>query len=262
MSRANDHGLTPEQFCQYQSVGITFPVRVMSSVEARRFRTDFEKLEFMMRRPLEYAAMTHLYFHWAYDLATWPKIVDAVEQILGPDVLVQGTLILCKHANDPSFVKWHQDFHYTNWNNSPAVSAWVALSDSTSQSGCLRVIPGSHNRGVLSHTDAKIEHNMLTYSVEIEGTAAIAVELQAGEMSLHQPDMIHGSAPNQSEDMRLGFIIRFVTPKFRQNQNPVIRARGSESCRHLAEVKRPSGNNLESSVAAWREFAEGRNLLK
>ena len=257
-----DIALTPEQIRQYERDGIAYPIRVMSVGEAQRFRAGFEELEAHLDRGMEYIAMAHLYFQWAYDLATWPKILDAAEKIIGPDVLIEGTLILCKHVNDRSFVKWHQDFHYTTQVSSPTVSAWVALSDSTCRSGCMRVIPGSHHEGVLQHVDTQIENNILRYSLEVDESPAIDIELRAGEMSLHQADIIHGSLPNESEDKRIGFIIRFVTPKFKQAVNPVVRARGEKACQGFILWDQRPEHDLESNFRAWKQFVQARNLVK
>lgn len=254
--------LSPEQVRQYERDGIAYPIRVMSPGEAQSFRVGFEELETHLRRKLEYVAMTHLYFRWAFDLATWPSILNAVEDILGPDVLIQGTLILCKQANAPSFVAWHQDVGYANQNFSPTVSAWIALSDSTSRSGCMRVIRGSHKEGLLPHSDTVVENNMVTYSVMVDESRARDIELRAGEMSLHQADIVHGSLPNQSDDKRIGFVVRFVTPQFKIPVNPVVRARGESVCQHLTFWAEPPEGNLDHSVRAWKEFVRGRNLYK
>lgn len=257
-----DNSLSPEQIRQYERDGIAYPIRVMSVGEAQRFRAGFEELEAHLGRELKYVAMTHLYFRWAFNLSTHSNILNAVEQILGPEILVQGTLILCKQANDASFVAWHQDLNYITQNSSPAVSAWVALSNSTCRSGCMRVIPGSHKKDILPHSDSAIENNMVPFSVELDKARAVDVELRSGEMSLHDARLVHGSQPNQSDDKRIGFIIRFVTPQYRQTVNPVVRARGEKACQHLTLWPGPPGDNLKHNVRAWTEFVRKRNLLK
>lgn len=256
------NSLSAEKIRQYERDGIAYPIRVMSAGEAQRFRSGFEKLEVYLNSKLGYVAMTHLYFRWAFDLATWPNVLNAVEQILGADILIQGTLILCKHANDPSFVTWHQDFHYAIQHSSPTVSAWVALSSSTSRSGCMRVIPGSHKEGILPHSNTVVENNMLTYSVSVDESSSMDIELRAGEMSLHQADIVHGSSPNHSDDKRIGFIIRFVTPQFKKTDNPIVRARGENPCHHLNLWPAPQEGDFQHNVGAWKEFVQERSLLK
>jgi non-haem Fe2+, alpha-ketoglutarate-dependent halogenase len=255
------YGLRESQIQDYEHDGIVYPIEVLSALRARRYRAEFEKFETVLGRPFRYAAMLHLYFRWAFELATEAKILDAVESILGRELLVQSTLILCKYPNDESFVTWHQDFNYAREISSPSISAWIALSGSNRESGCLRAIPGSQSRGVLPHGSAKIKNNILTYSLDADESLAIDIELKSGEMSLHQPGLIHGSSPNQSQDKRIGFIVRYVTPCFSINDNPVVRARGNAHCRQLDLWPAPheaTGNDL----SGWKKLADKRNLLK
>jgi non-heme Fe2+,alpha-ketoglutarate-dependent halogenase len=262
MGSTTNHSLSASQLREYARNGIVYPIEVMPVSTAQNYRAGFEELEVELGGHTRYVAMTHLYFRWAFEVAVEPKILDAVELILGPDLLVQSTLILCKYPNDESFVTWHQDFNYASQDSSPTISAWLALSDSTRQSGCLRAIPGSQQAGVLPHADSVVENNMLTYSLEVDDSSAIDVELKAGEMSLHQAGIIHGSLPNKSGDKRIGFIIRFVTPQFARTENPVVRARGNGVCRHLDVWPAPGEDDIENSVMAWKKFARTRSLLK
>jgi non-haem Fe2+, alpha-ketoglutarate-dependent halogenase len=254
--------LSRDQLERYERDGFVHPLRIMSSDEAREFRAGFEMLETLLGRGVEYAAMTHLFFRWAFDLSTQPKILNPVQAILGANVLVQATLILCKHAADPSFVSWHQDHNYTTKESAPTVTAWVAISDSTRESGCMRAIPGSHRDGIRPHIDTAIEHNIVTYSVEVDDSPAVDIELKAGEMSLHQANIIHGSLANRSDDKRIGFIIRFVTPQFQQTINPVVRARGQDACGHLTIWPHAPTDDMKQSLGAWQEFARARHLLR
>jgi non-heme Fe2+,alpha-ketoglutarate-dependent halogenase len=254
--------LSADQIETYERNGFVHPLRIMSTDEAQRVRAGFERLEKLLGRKLEYAAMTHLFFRWAFDLSTQPKILNAVQAILGPEVLVQATLILCKHPADPSFVSWHQDYKYTSQESAPTVSAWVAISDSTRASGCMRVIPGSHRDGIQPHKDAAIENNILTYSLEADDSRAVDIELKAGEMSLHQANIVHGSLANSSDDKRIGFIIRFVTPQFQKTINPVVRARGRGTCGHLTVWPNSPADDMKQTIGAWQDFVRERNLLR
>ncbi|HVS83307.1 MAG TPA: phytanoyl-CoA dioxygenase family protein [Pyrinomonadaceae bacterium] len=257
-----DSSLSAEQIKKYERDGFVHPLRIMSADEARKFRAGFEEFEALLGRKLEYAAMTHLFFRWAFDLSSQRKILNAVQAILGSDVLVQATLILCKHPADPSFVSWHQDYKYTSQETAPTVSAWVAISDSTRQSGCMRAIPGSHRDGIRPHKDTVIENNILTYSLEADESRAADIELKAGEMSLHQANIVHGSLPNHSDDKRIGFIIRFVTPQFQKTINPVVRVRGRDACEHLTLWPNTPTDDMKQTIGAWQEFVRERNLLR
>jgi non-heme Fe2+,alpha-ketoglutarate-dependent halogenase len=254
--------LSTEQIRKYDRDGFLHPIRIMSPAEARQMRAGFEELESLLGRRVEYAAMTHLFFRWAFDLSMQSGILNAVQAILGPDVLVQATLILCKHAHDPSFVSWHQDYKYTSQESAPTVSAWVAISDSTRQSGCMRAIPSSHREGIQEHKATTIENNILTYSVDADDSRAVDIELKAGEMSLHQANIVHGSLANDSDDKRIGFIIRFVTPQFQKTINPVVRARGRDACGHLTVWPNSPTDDMKQTLGAWEEFVRERNLLR
>jgi non-heme Fe2+,alpha-ketoglutarate-dependent halogenase len=253
-----NHGLSVSEIEAYGRDGIVYPLEVLSKSSADQYRAEFERLETSVGRPISYAAMTHLHFRWAFELALEPQILNAVECIIGEELLVQSTLILCKYPHDEAFVTWHQDFNYANETSSQTVSAWIALSASNRESGCLRAIPGSHTAGVLPHAAAGIKNNILTYHIDVDESPAVDIELKPGEMSLHQPGLIHGSLPNLSDDKRIGFIVRYVTPGFSNNDNPVIRARGHAPCPQLDLWPAPEGNNL----SAWKKLAEQRVLLK
>ncbi|HEX8068810.1 MAG TPA: phytanoyl-CoA dioxygenase family protein [Pyrinomonadaceae bacterium] len=254
--------LSPEQVRRYEQDGILFPVRVLTPGEAAKFRADFERLEARLARKLEYAAWLHLYFRWAYGLATHPAVLRAVEKILGPDILVHGTLVLCKHPHDPAYVSWHQDGTYTNQQATPSTSAWIALSDSTTENGCMRVIAGSHLHGALPHTETFAAHNLLSRGQEVsfalDERRVRDVTLSAGEMSLHQQHIIHSSEPNRSDTKRIGFIVRFATPQLAHSVDPVIRVGGRDECAHLPLLAEPPEGDGDEGAAAWHEYQQRR----
>ncbi len=264
------HAFSAEQVARYERDGAVYPVRVLAPDEAGRCRAEFEKLESRLGAARGYIAWSHLFFRWAYDLARTPSILDAVEKIIGPDILVYSTLILCKYPGDPSLVRWHQDGTHSGLYLSPTVSAWVALSDSTAENGCMRLIPGSHRLGRLPHAASAAADNLLKNSdevqVEVDEAAARDVVLRAGEMSLHHYSIIHGSNPNLSDAKRVGFIIRFVTPEFPRADAPFVRVRGEGACTHLGLLREPpSGgleDNFEDNFAAWKAFNGSRERVR
>jgi hypothetical protein len=264
MGSTSNHHLSTEQVARYERDGALFPVPVLSPCEVSEFRAAFEEMDSCLGGRLSNAPLTHLYFRWAYALATHPAILDAVESLLGAYILVQGSLLLCKYPRDPARVLWHQDRKYSNQNGSPTTSAWIAISDSTTANGCLRVLPGSHRRGILPHTESDAEDNLLKYDrvAGVDESRARDVVLKAGEMSLHQGDIVHGSEPNCSDTKRIGFVVRYVTPEFEETVNPVIRARGRGACRHLTFLREPPRGGIAESVAPWEEFLRRRKLAK
>ena len=147
-------------------------------------------------------------------------MLDAVEQVIGPNILVWGSSFFIKEPQNPSFVSWHQDSTY--WGLEPAdiVTAWVALSESIHENGAMRVIPGSHKLDQAPHRDTFAADNLLSRGqeimVEVDESKAVELRLQPGEMSLHHVRLIHGSEPNPSTKRRIGFAIRYVPTYVRQ----------------------------------------------
>jgi ectoine hydroxylase-related dioxygenase (phytanoyl-CoA dioxygenase family) len=154
-----------------------------------------------------------------------------VEEILGPEVIAWGSLILKKPPDNESMVPWHQDGAYRpGIRPRTSLSAWIALSDSRAEHGCLRVIPGSH-QALLRHGAVGRRATMLNRGQEIVEAIreedAVDVELHAGEMSLHDLNTIHSSAPNRSTGDRIGFIIRYAMPQAEPPAGPSVVVRGA-----------------------------------
>ncbi|MEW6209834.1 MAG: phytanoyl-CoA dioxygenase family protein [Acidobacteriota bacterium] len=265
MSRFN--ALSSEQVRQFEQEGYLFPVRVLSGVEVARFRAAFEetKRRLLSNRKGALWSQLHLHFRWAYDLVTHPTILDAIEDVLGPNIMVHSSTVFYKPARDASFVSWHQDGTFLVRNSSPALSAWVALSDSTTENGCLRVLPRSHASGRLAHSDTYNENNLLargdTIKSDVDESQAVDVTLKAGEMSLHHVDTIHGSTRNRSESERIGFTVRYITPRVQTaiRHNRVVLARGQDELHHYDILRRAPADDFEKSLAAHIAAASRAN---
>jgi hypothetical protein len=214
--------LTASEVAQYERDGIIFPIPVLTPEEAAGFRRAFEELAGRLGgRPVAQAlGHTQAYFRWAYDLATHPRVLDAVEGLLGPDILLWTVSIFPKYPRDPGYISWHQDGTYWGLDSVRVTTAWIALTDSTVDNGCMRVVPGSHHRPILPHRDTYAADNRLSrgqeIEVEVDERDAVDVVLRAGEMSLHHVNIIHGSNPNRSDGSRIGFAPRFTTPETSQ----------------------------------------------
>lgn len=243
----------------FERDGVVFPIPVLPPETTSAYGACFAQLEQLAGRPLHRLGNPARHFAWAYRLATEPAVLDAVEEVLGPDLLVAGSLVLCKYPRDPGFVAWHQDNYYSNLHLTPSLSAWIALLDSTAENGCMRVVPGSHRKGVLPHEEMGDADNLLNQGqeirVEVNEAEAIEVVLRAGEMSLHHTAIIHGSRPNRSDTMRLGFIVRFVTSAYdlASQQTPFFLARGSAGKGNVNLAAPPSERPL---AEAWADFEQ------
>jgi non-haem Fe2+, alpha-ketoglutarate-dependent halogenase len=239
----------------FGTTGVAFPVPALERAELTAVCAEYERVVDAHGGTLKHFDRAHYYFGWAYDLVRHPRVVDAVANLLGEDVIVWGSLILTKPPRDESFIAWHQDGAYAEFlGDAPAVSAWIALTDSTIESGCMRVVPGSQ-KTKLAHLEKHDPLNMLNRGQEIaadvDERTAVDVDLKAGEMSLHHVDIVHGSNPNRSSRPRTGFIVRYSTPEMLRAATPVVVARGRQAS-HLPTVMARPALSFEEALHAQR----------
>lgn len=208
--------LSEQQVSDYRRDGFVFPLRAFARETADAYRHRLESYEAQTGGPIQ-ANMrhkVHLLFTWASELIRHPRILDAVEDVLGPDILCWSTNFFIKEAGDESFVSWHQDSTYWGLEPPDVVTAWVALSDAPVESGAMKFKPGSHLGGQIAHSDTFHPKNLLTRGQVIDGdldlSDAVSVPLRAGEFSLHHIRLAHGSEPNLTANRRIGFAIRYI----------------------------------------------------
>ena len=250
--------LSNELINKYDRDGIVFPIEVLSADEVSVFRNALESIvDHCGEGYLKRFDNLHLFFPWAYKLVTHDALLNAIEGVLGSDILVDGTLVFYKPPQDSSYVSWHQDSVYSGWHLTPSTSAWIALTPSQRINGCMRVIPGSHKQGLLDHDTVRNDPNLLNrrgerVKMDVQESEAVDVLLQPGEMSLHHSTIIHGSNPNTSDEARIGFIVRFVTSRTTNRDRQVLRVRGEADCTHLRLAPTPVARDLQTTIAAWR----------
>jgi hypothetical protein len=247
--------LSREQIRQYREEGYVFPVRVLSDADARDCRARLEAIEAgdaEAARRLKFKP--HLVFPFLDRLIRRPSILDAVEDVIGPNILCWSTSLFTKEPRTAHYISWHQDLTY--WGLEPAdiVTAWVALSPATVASGCMRFLPGTHKMEVVAHNDTFAADNMLTrgqeVSVEVDESQAVDIELRPGEMSLHHVKLIHGSNPNRSDDRRIGFAIRYLPTHVRQAvgaRDSAVLVRGTDGEGHF-ELETPPRVDMDPDV--------------
>lgn len=252
--------LSRHQLNQYDRNGIVFPIRVFSVDEVTLFRGALESIaDNCGEGSLKRFDSLHLFFDWAHRLVTHDALLNAVEDVLGGDILIDGTLVFYKPPQDPSYVSWHQDSVYSGWHLTPSTSAWIALTASHRANGCMRVIPGSHKQGLVSHVNIRDDSNLVARGERVETgvdeSQAVDVVLQPGEMSLHHSTIIHGSNANTSDEPRIGFIVRFVTNRITNRDRPLLRVRGEADCSHLSLAEPPAEIDQQIAFSAWRDFS-------
>ena len=216
--------LTEAAVRQYQNLGYYSPVPVMDPAEAHALRDRLEAFEANAGRLAgKLRHKPHLLFTWLSDLIHHPRILDAVEDVIGPDILCWGTSFFIKEPRTRSFVSWHQDSTYYGIDPPDTCTAWLAISEASIASGCMRFIPGSHNKGLYSHEELKTQQNLLSRGqtvVGIDESKAKHVPLKAGQFSFHKEDCLHSSHPNTTNDRRIGLSIHFVAPHVRETNFP------------------------------------------
>jgi ectoine hydroxylase-related dioxygenase (phytanoyl-CoA dioxygenase family) len=205
---------------------------------------------------------SHLLFSWLADLVREEKILDAVEDLYGGDLLCWTTNFFIKEAHDPGFVSWHQDSTYWGLSRPDVVTAWVALTASNASNGAMQVIPGTHSSEQIAHRDTYSPHNLLTrgqeVAVEVDPQQARTITLEPGEMSLHHVRIIHGSPPNESASRRIGFAIRYIPTSVRQKQgaDSATLVRGVDDYRTFEHEPRPSKDMDPTFVSLHAEIAQ------
>ena len=249
--------LTEAAVRRYRDAGFLAPVRVLSTDEAAGMRAKLENFEATAGRLAgKTRQKSHLLFTWLNDLIRHERILDAVEDVIGPDILCWGTSFFIKEPRNDAFVSWHQDSTYWGLDPADIVTAWVALSDSTIENGAMRVMPGTHTMAQVPHNDTFRPDNLLSRGQEVmvdvdEGQAETLV-LKAGEMSLHHVRLIHGSDPNPSDSRRIGFAIRYLPTYVRQiagTHDWATLVRGVDRFGHFEPEQRPDADMSEAAQA-------------
>lgn len=214
--------LSQQQLGAYQEQGFLFPFPVLSETETNGLRSKLENLEERQggRLPARINRKPHLLLTWLNELIRDPRILDPVEDILGPNILCWGSGFFTKNAHDPARVTWHQDATYWGLSEPDVVTAWVAFTPSNTENGCMRVVPGTHTLQQLPHRETFAQDNLLSrgqeIAVDVDESKAVDIVLAPGQMSLHHVLLVHGSEPNSSDHRRIGFAIRYVPTYVRQ----------------------------------------------
>lgn len=241
--------LSAAQLGQFHERGYCAPIAVMAPALAEAYRERLERASQTDREAAERVLKmkSHLVFGCLDELMRNPAILDVVEDIVGPDILVWSSSVFAKKPASPHYVSWHQDLTYWGLDPPNVVTAWLALTESNAANGCMRVVPGSHLRDVVDHRDTFAEHNLLSrgqeVAVEVDEAEAVDLVLQPGEMSLHHVKIFHGSRPNASGRPRIGFAVRYVAAEVRQVRGAADSAtllRGTDRYGNFGTEPRPA----------------------
>ena len=246
--------LTDKQLASYDELGFLDSIPILSPEEVCQFRAEVEKTCAALGGRVTRLDGPHLYFRWAWDLGTHPRLLDCMEQLIGPNIMLKSTRLFYKFGQSEAFVGWHQDGLTEQLKAACVPAIWLGLTAATAENGCLRVVPRSHQLGLVPHVDLPDPDNLTTQGA----TAQVAIEaphdivMQAGEMSLHHPLMLHASNPNQTAEARIGFSATYSTPDLVSSRTAVAWVRGDGPKDRFRIIEQPPKYSLSEAVAAYR----------
>ena len=238
--------LSSNQLKQYEDKGFVSPINIFSKDKTKQIRDEIEMIEKEMPGELEKSGRynAHLISPLLDEVTHNPKILDAVQSLIGENILVCGTTLFIKNPNEKGFVSYHQDAKYIGLEPHNWVTAWVAITDSNEHNGCMRMWSGSHKDNLKEHDQKFNQGNLLTRGQTVSNVPkkeTISLVLTAGQMSLHHPKVVHGSDLNKSDDRRIGFVIQsYIGANVKQvlGRHGVQIARGKDNFNFHEKIKR------------------------
>ncbi|MDG2278152.1 MAG: phytanoyl-CoA dioxygenase family protein [Pseudomonadales bacterium] len=244
------HALSINQVARYEDLGYLSPLPVFSAREVQSLRDQFERFE--RHHGASSAGLRtdlHLLERWAWDVVTDRRVVDRVVSLLGENVLLWSMNWFIKDAGDGKFVSLHQDANYWGLEPHDVVTAWIALSDASPDTGPMAFLPGSHRGALYDHENTYAENNLLSRGqvsvAQVSNEETSLAPLAAGEMSLHHVRLLHGSGPNVSQDRRIGMVLRYCGTQVRQTKgsDTAVLVNGVDSYGHFELLAKPKVDN-------------------
>ena len=269
--------LSAAQVAQYKAQGYLFPIDCLTAAEVAEYRGRLEAFERSQgdtfgKLPDLVRSKSHLLFTWMDALVRHPKVLDAVESLIGPDILIYHLTSWLKEPAEPSHVSWHQDGTYFGLEPAEQITAWIALTDATEAMGCVKVLPGSHVIGQRPHRDTRTSGNLLsrgqTIEAKLDFTRYELMPLKAGQISLHHTHIVHSSDPNRTNQRRIGIGVSYIPPHCRLINDVRVTAalvRGRDEYGNFDPEPQPTGDFDAGSravhAAAVERFFESNKLL-
>ena len=261
---------------QYKDTGFLFPVGIFSSSEAQMLRSELEEMEdtfstIKLPKPLSSykRGPANAVIPMVASVAKDKRVLDVVEAILGPNILIWAAEFFIKEKKTDNFVGMHQDLTYWGMGEtSGQITAWIALSQSKKESGCMEFVTQSHKNKLLPHDDTFSKKSLLSrgqeIQVDIPEDKKILAELNPGQMSLHHGLMIHGSGPNLSNDRRIGIAIRYINPDVVQKtsgKSYAMHARGVDNRGNFNHYPEPTGIFSKESLQIHKEICDSQHQV-
>ena len=263
--------LSSTQVARYARDGFLSPNAALTPEHAAECRAKLEAFERVIGGPLtadetaRHRSRTHVLLTWVNALVRHPAILDAVEGLIGPDILVFTSTWFIKEAESTAIAAWHQDATYFGLRPHRHVTAWLALTDATAENGCMEFLPGSHEGGQLPHLAGVVPSSVNRARQAVDGAVddatAVHAPLRAGEFSLHHTLTLHRSEPNRSRDRRIGIGISYIPTHVRhvseRHKAPAMLVRGVDTFGHFDLEPAPQGDLDAAAQAAFERSYEG-----
>ena len=281
MANGDSTILTNQQLRDYEGLGFVHSIPILSNEEVCHYRSEVEKTCQAIGGSVTRLDGVHLFFRWAWDLSTHPRLLDCLEQVLGPNIVLKSTRIFYKYGNSASYVGWHQDGITEKLEDGRAPAVWLGLTDATAENGCLRVIPRSHHFGLLQHyarpdvdrladtsgTQVRLrsraredELSGKFTSVPANADEPFDLVMQSGQMSIHHPVILHGSNSNVSAASRIGLSASYSAPELYSGAAAVwARGEGPRDQYDFDVIDKPPAATFDEAVAAY--CASDRQIL-
>jgi ectoine hydroxylase-related dioxygenase (phytanoyl-CoA dioxygenase family) len=257
--------LNEEQILHYRENGYVGPVPVLSAEEVREFRAGLEDFEDRSGHKLDFPerSKSYLLFDWADAIVHHPAVLDAVEDLIGPDILVYHLTMHIKEPGTVDHIVWHQDDDYFHLAPAEHVTAWVALSDATGESGCMRMVPHLHKEGLIEHIEDPQPEHLIRLGKGIYGRFGdddgVLVPVPAGSMSLHHTHTPHCSGANRGADRRIGVGISYIPTHVKPLTEPhssALLVRGEDRYGHFHREERLVASESTAAIAAHRKACD------
>jgi Phytanoyl-CoA dioxygenase (PhyH) len=264
--------LSSAQVEGYARDGFVSPVPALTREQAAHYREKLAAFERVVGGPLtsdatdaRYRSRTHVLLAWVHGLVRHPAILDAVEQLIGPDILVYTSTWFIKEPESPAIAAWHQDATYFGLRPYEHVTAWLALTDATAENGCMEFLPGSYRRGQLPHragvVAASVNRAGQAVTIAVDDAPAVHAPLRAGEFSLHHTLCLHRSQPNRSAGRRVGLAVSYVPTRVQhlgvKHKTPAMLVRGTDTFGHFALEPAPLADLDDAARAAYDRSYDG-----
>ncbi len=260
--------LTQAQVDSYRHNGFLFPIPALTPDEVATCLAGLHRLEAELGCPIAEADIkwrSHAYAHspWFNDLIRHPRILDAIEDVIGPNILVWTSTFFIKEPNSPTFAAWHQDGTYFGLEPQEQVNAWVALTDATAEAGCMEMLSSRGAPRQLHHAALGLAHSINRAGQTITGAFddadPVAMALPTGSFSLHHELAVHRSAPNRAAHRRIGIGLNYIPTHVRVNSPIRLMAmlvRGEDTYGHFDLIDPPAAERDAAALAVHQEVSD------